>query len=168
MVCAAAFRALENDTRACPLTLRCYCHVSLFSRYFDAFINFIASTRSLVLKWSTHTPAGALAHVNKGTKAEHDRDNETGDNSFRTINHNSIDKKAIRMGGYFTYEGPFVVNKFLKEGTKITNLAAQAVQKAKPRKECLAQVDTTYKTAMTAATTAKARADKRCDAMASL
>ena len=117
---------------------------------------------------TAETRAGASDIGPEGTKAEHDRDNETGDNSFRTINHNSIDKKAIRMGGYFTYEGPFVVNKCLKEGTKITNLAVQAVQKAKPRKECLAQVDTTYKTAMTAATTTKARADKRCDAMASL
>ena len=134
-------------------------------RWFDAFVDFITSTKKLAIAWSTTTPVGARQHLERQSQGEAERNARHGDHSFRTIQDSTIDKKAIRVGGYLKYEGPFVVNKILKQATTVTNLAAQAIKLGKPRADCLAGVDAKYTAAMGAAKEAKDKEDKKCEAM---
>ena len=41
-----------------------------------SFLAFLVQSKDLAVAWSTQTPPEALAHVNKDTKTEHDRDGE--------------------------------------------------------------------------------------------
>ena len=71
--------------------------------WFDGLVAFIQRTENLIIKWTTKVPETALQHLLTKTVDEKARDKES-DAPFPVITECTIEKDAIKIGGYFLYQ----------------------------------------------------------------